>query len=223
MVSTLILICLGVFTWTHLRPAPDPTEIKAGPILEQARRAQQTQQPSSDPEAQDAQPAMTMVGPLANYMNHQGSPKVNDIETIPYKPVKSDYVGGSVVGTSSTVLHQSFGVSGTVDLPFEVPAHAYNPQLHGSFRSFVNAGGKPSSDASEGDVEFLLLNDRQFSDFVAGRPSEAVFSADAAHDQAVNANLPPTLGQPVKYHLIFRNGAPRAGKKVVEADFRVNF
>jgi hypothetical protein len=220
MVATLILIFLSVFTWTHLRPAPDPTELKAVPILEQARRAQQT---PSDPDAQDSQPAMTMVGPLANYMNHQSAPKVNAIETIPYKPVASDYVGGSVVGTTSTVLHQSFAVASTVDLPFQVPAHAYNPHFRGSFRSFVQVGGKPSSDASEGDVEFMLLNDSQFADFAAGHPSEAVFSADAAHDQAVNVNLPPTLGQAVKYHLIFRNGASRAGKKVVEADFRVDF
>ena len=217
LVSSLILIFLGVFTWSHLRKSADTTEIKAAPLIERAREAQQA---SSDSE--ESAHGVTMVGPLANYMSHQDGDLADKIETIPYKPVASDYVGGSVVGTGSTILHQSFPVANTVDLPFEVSAHAYNPKFHGSFRSFARAAGKPLSDPSAGDVEFLLLTDKQFADLLEGRPSESIFSADAAHNQEVNANLPPTMNQPAKYHLIFRNGAHDV-KKIVEADFRVDY
>jgi len=214
LTSSLILISLGVFTWNQMRKSADVAEIKAAPLIEQARKAQQTASGS-----EESDHGVVLAGPLANYMANRDTDK---IETIPYKPVASDYVGGSVVGTSSTVLQQSFPVANTVDLPFEVPAHAYNPQFHGTFRSFARAGGKPLADPAAGDVEFLLLTDQQFADFLAGRPSEAIFSADAAHNQEVNANLPPTLNQTVRYHLIFRNSA-QGVKKVVDADFRVDY
>ena len=102
----------------------------------------------------------------------------------------------------------------------EVPAHAANPQLRGSYQSFVRHGGMLSSD--DANLEFLVLNDQQYAEFVKGHGSEAVFSADEAHDQEVNTGLPPTFQQPAKYYLIFRNGL-HAPAKVVQADFRLDF
>lgn len=216
MVSSLIILFLGYFSWMHLQHSADSVELQAGPITEQAHKAAATAA-----EAQDANQPVTFVGPLANFMNHKGDAKPDAIETVTYTPTASDHVGGSVVGTSNEVLHQTFPVAGTVDLPFEVPAHAYNPQLHGSFRSFIQAGRAPTT--APGDVDFVLLNDEQFSDLLGGHPSDALFSADASHDQEVNANLPPTLDQPAKYHLIFRNTSPKIGKRVVQADFQIDF
>ena len=88
------------------------------------------------------------------------------------------------------------------------------------FRSFFQAGGKPTSD-TDADVEFHVLNDEEFSNFLNGKPSEALFSADATHNQEVNASLPPTLNHPATYHLVFLNESRK--KKVVQADFRVDF
>ena len=158
---------------------------------------------------------------MANFMSREDSDDVETIRANFYQPTASDHVGGSVVGTSNNVLHQTFTVAKTVDLSFEVPAHAYGPQLHGSFRSFIQAGGAPTT--ARGDVEFLLLNDQQYSYLLAGRPGDAMFSAAAAHDQEVNANLPPTMNNPVKYHLIFRNAEPKTGKRVVKAEFQMDF
>jgi len=222
LVGSVFILFLGYSGWMHLRHSADSVEIRAEPIKEQVRRAASAASTRSTyPDRQSADEPVTVVGPLAKFMNHKDSDEVETIQANFYQPTASDHVGGSVVGTSNNVLHQTFAVAKTVDLPFQVPAHAYSPQLHGSFRSFIQAGGAPTT--SPGDVEFLLLNDQQYSDLLAGHPSDALFSSDAAHDQEVNANLPPTLNNPVKYHLIFRNVDPKIGKRVVEAEFQIDF
>jgi hypothetical protein len=154
-------------------------------------------------------------------MQHQGAAQDETVQAPIWKPTEADHVGGSVVGTSNKVLHQTFIVAGTVDLPFEVPAHAYNAKFRGTFRSFIQAGGALTTEP--GDVDFLLMTEQQYSDLLAGHPGDALFSADATHDQEVNANLPPTLDQPKKYHVIFRNVSPKTGKKVVQAEFQLDF
>lgn len=222
MAASLITLFLGYSGWMHLRHSADSVELQAEPIKEQVRKAASTASSTSTyPEGQPADEPVKVVGPLANFMSQKDSDDVETIQANFYQPTASDHVGGSVVGTSNNVLHQTFTVAKTVDLPFEVPAHAYSPQLHGSFRSFIQAGGAPTT--APGDVEFLLLNDQQYADLLAGHPGDAMFSADAAHDQEVNANLPPTLNNPVKYHLIFRNAEPKTGKRVVKAEFQIDF
>lgn len=216
MVGSVVILFVGYSGWMHLRHATDSVEIQAGPVAEPARQAEKTYN-----QPQDSQQGVTLAGPLANYMKHHGDDQVETLQAAEWKPTASDYVGGSVVGTSNNVLHHRFAVAGIVDLPFEVPAHAYSPKLHGTFRSFIQAGGAPTT--APGDVDFLLLTDQQFSALLEGHPADAVFSADATHDQEVNANLPPTMNQPVKYHLIFRNVSPKTGKKVVQAELQMDF
>jgi hypothetical protein len=123
----------------------------------------------------------------------------------------------SPVGTSSEILHKTFRVTGTMNLPFEVPARAANPQLKGSYRSSAAQG------TGDADVEFMVLNAKQYSDFLEGHGGEAVFSADEAPAQEVNVSLPPTNDQLAKYYLVFRDNAKTPGKKVVKADFRIDF
>lgn len=215
LVSTLILIVLAVFTWSHLGHTADSMEIHAAPIMEQAKKAGTAY---SEPKGADQ--AVTLVGPLATYMSKQGPVSVEEVRAVEYKPTTSDKVGGSVVGTSMPILQDKFHVSLIVDLPFQVPPHAAMPQLHGTFRSFLPASATPTRD-TDADVEFHLLNDREYSNFLNAKPSEALFSADATHNEEVNASLPPTLNQPVTYHLVFLNESRK--KKVVQADFRLDF
>ena len=215
LVSTLILIVLAVFTWTHLRHVADPVEIHPAPIMEKAKQAGTAY---SEPQGGDQ--AVNLVGPLATYMSKQGPVSVEQVQAVEYKPTTSDKVGGSVVGTSMPILHDKFHVSLIADLPFQVPPHAAMPKLHGTFRSFIPASATPTSD-TDTDVEFHLLNDQEYSNFLNAKPSEALFSADATHDEEVNASLPPTLNQPVTYHLVFLNESRK--KKVVQADFRLDF
>lgn len=220
-VATLITLLLGYFTWIHLKHSADSVELRpeaaSRDAVEFAQRARkETEATYTAP--QSDQDSVTVAGPLANFMKG-----ISNVETVEptYQATESDHVGDSVVGTTNKVLHQTFKVAGAVDVPFEVPAHAYSPQLRGSFRSSIQAGNTPTM--APGDVEFMLLSDSQYSDLKAGRPSDSVFSADATHDQEVNANLPPTLNQPVKYHLIFRNVSPKTGTRVVQAEFEMNF
>jgi hypothetical protein len=215
LVSTLTLIGLGYFTWVHLRHSADATEIHPAAIAEQVKQAENTY---SDP--MDAAQPVGMAGPLATYMSKQGAVAVEKVKVVEYKPTTSDHVGGSVVGTSIPILHDKFHISVIVDLPFQVPPHAATPKLRGTFRSFVPVSGKPTSD-TDADLEFHVLNEQEYSSFLGAKPSEALFSADATHDEEVNASLPPTLNQPVNYHIVFVNESRK--KKVVEAEFRLEF
>jgi hypothetical protein len=217
VVMSLILVLIGSYIWIHVRREADSVEFVAGPVAKQAQEAEKTYEGGPD-----AQQSVTMAGPLASYMTQQDGAKGDAVESIEYQPTASDHVGGSVVGTSTTILQKTFGVTGTVQLPFDVPPHAYNPQLHGTFRSYLQ-GGKPESNASKADVEFLVLNDQEYNNLLKGQPSDAIFTAEAAHDQEVNANLPPTLDTPVTYHLVFRNNAGASLRKLIHADFRVDF
>ena len=212
LVISFVLILTGSFVWTHVRRSADKMSL---PV--------QTEATSTEPqyaEAQNAQKMVTVTGPLADYMAGQDGQKVETLQLAPYKAVPSDHVGGSVVGSSTPLLHQTFGIRNAVDLPFEVPAHATNPQLRGTYSS---ASKRAASKKAGDGVDLLLLNEKQFSDFLNGHAGEATFSAEDASEQEVNANLPPTFGQPQKYHLIFRNASRETGNKVVQADFRIDY
>jgi hypothetical protein len=190
--------------------------------------------PPTYAEAQEAQKLVTMTGPLADYMAHhpgasqspeaepQAESPMETLAATPVRPVASDHVGGSVAGGSLHILNRTFHVRSTVQLAFEVPAHAATPRLHGTYESFFKQAESQAAD-SDAEIEFLVLNEQQFADFVKQRSGEATFSADEAHAQEVNTSLPPTLGQPAKYHLIFRNNSRGPKRKFVQADFRMEF
>jgi len=214
MTTSLVLLGIAIYGWMHLRHTADSVELHAGPIIERAKQAETTYA------QEQGEHGVSMIGPLATYMSKQGPVAVEKVEAVAYKPVESDHVGGSVVGTSIPILHDKFHVSVIVDLPFQVPAHAATPQLRGTFRSFLPVAGKPTGD-TDSNVEFRLLNDEEFSNFLEGKPSEALFAAEATHNQEVNASLPPTLNNPAAYHMVFLNDSRK--KKVVEADFRIDF
>ncbi len=133
----------------------------------------------------------------------------------------SDRVAPSPVGTTQTVLQKTFNLKASATFPFEIPAHAAQPHLHGVFESFVGRVHGASDDTA--NIDFLILNQEQQTDSASNRASEALFTVEASHNQAVNFDLPPSLNQPVKYYLVFRNPGGSQGSKVVEASFRVDF
>ena len=194
-----------VLTWLHVPPA-------------------EKQETSTAPDDEQSEPMVTITGPLADYMLRQ---KPEHVETLqPISQSATNHGGGRIedspVGTSRAILHRTFVVAGTVDVPLELPPHAATPQLRGTYHSYLQKTGDHPGDSSS-EVEFLVLNQKQFSDFLNGRPGDALFSAEEAHDQELNVGLPPSLDEPVKYHLIFRNNAGVTSKKVVQADIRLDF
>ena len=172
-------------------------------------------------EAKQAAQAVTMVGPLAEYMGKQEGPKpsvAKEVETVTWIPTASDHVGGSVVGSTAPILRKSFTVRSAVQVAFQVPAHAASPRLCGTFRSSEIPGG-----GADAPIEVLVLSDEQYSEFVNNRAGDAIFDAEEAPAADVTARLPPTFNQPAHYHLIFRNNSRAQGKKFVKADFRMEF
>jgi len=103
MVSSLVLLAMALYGWMHLRHTADSAELQSSAILQQARQAQPTYA-----EAQDAHRTVTLAGPLANYFNRKDGTKIEVVNLSAHRPVASDHVGGSVVGTSMTVLEDKF-------------------------------------------------------------------------------------------------------------------
>jgi hypothetical protein len=123
--------------------------------------------------------------------------------------------------TTKTILEKTFDVKRSATFSFEVPAHTVQPHLHGIFQSFAGEAHGLSDDTA--NIEFLILNEQQQADLAANRPSDALFSVEASHNQSVNFDLPATMNDPVKYYLVFRNAQGSKQNKVVEANFRVEF
>ena len=137
----------------------------------------------------------------------------------PTRAVPSDHVAPSPVGTSQTVLAKTFNLRLSATFPFEIPAHAAQPHLHGIFQSFAGQTRGVSDETA--NVDFLIVNEEQQAQLANNRPSEALLSVEDSHTQAVNLDLPPSMNQPVKYFLVFRNSDK--SPKVVEANFRIDF
>jgi len=206
LVVGCILAFAGSFAWkSAVRQSPQISEQPAAP---------EAPAPPVAPEVQEAQKAVDFVGPLANLVNH---PKVETLTYVPRKTTAADHVGGSVVGSTQPVLHFTFPVINAVQMPFEVPAHAANPQLKGDYQASLKSPGRAAA-----DIELLVLNEEQYSAFLNGQNGEAAFDAGDAQNQQVNTGLPPTMDAPAKYHLVFRNNS-KAAKLQVQADFRLEF
>lgn len=126
----------------------------------------------------------------------------------------------SLAGTTQTVLQKTFDVKTSASFPFEIPAHAIRPHLHGIFQSFV--GHLHGTSDSAANIDFLILNQEQQAESASGA-GEVIFSVEASHNHAVNFDLPPSYNQPVTYYLVFRNSGGSKVVKIVEASFRVDF
>jgi hypothetical protein len=187
--------------------------------------AEKLQAVATKPATPDQAPLTTVVSPLQVLMGAATAPQSTETENKeeparPWKAHPSDHVAPSPVGTSTTIVNKTFAVTSTAKFVFEVPAHAASPQLHGTYHSSAkNSAAQPGDE--NGDVDLLLINEQQYADFLNGNPADVVYSVDSSHDQDVSLGLPATLDHPVRYYLVFRNS--HAGKKVVQADFQVDF
>jgi hypothetical protein len=170
------------------------------------------------PAASESGPNGTVVAPWVALMR---GGEQSDPERAAVKPHPLDHIAASPVGGSNSILHKTFSVGTLTKFPFEIPSHAATPHLHGTFRSFLQQAAQSTDDS--GNVDFLVLNQQQYGDLASGRQSEALFSAQATHDQEVNLGLPVSQDQPQRYYLVFRNTSREDGRKLVEANFTVDF
>ena len=221
LAASFVLELVGSYLWAH----------RTHVALHEACGQESVSLPHYAEQDQASQ-SVSVSGPLADYMSRMKAAGVETLQPISAtvlqsgsrRTVASDHVtDDSPVGTSTPLLRRTFNVARIVDLPFDLPAHASTPKLRGTYRSFVPHNGAEQAGSDDGGVEFLLLNEQQFTDLINGRPGDALFSADDASNGEVNFTMPPTFGKSAKYHLVFRNSSLSNGKRAVQADFRIDY
>jgi hypothetical protein len=205
----------GFYAWQHYRSTPS----KADDDVVSA------QSESKDPLKE---PVVKYAGPLADYVSDStpssSSSLTPDEEKTPVrgKPSPKDHIEDSPVGTSGTIIRKTFALSRVIDVPFEIPPHAIMPRFHGRLQSLERKGGEATHDESA-NVDMLLMNEKQYAEFAAGRDAEVLLIADTSHYRDIDFVLSPSGEQPVRYHLVFRNPPGGAARKLVKADFGVDF
>jgi len=215
MIFAVVAIYGGAFVLHHF---PSTTKVQTA----EAADSQPAPAPGQSTDPVDAAKAVTVVGPLADYMQDQKT-SAKDEKPLPAGPPNAkDLIVDSPVGTGGSILHKTFPVASTAKFVFEIPAHVTSPQLHGTYRSFLKQAGDASADGNS-NVEFLLMSMEQYADFARGRQADVLYFAESSHGQQVSLGLSPTFDKPAQYCLVFRNRSTDAGKKFVQADFSVDF
>jgi hypothetical protein len=202
----------GFYAWQHYRPMPSKADDDV--VAAQA-----------EPKDPTKQPFVKYAGPLADYVSDStSSSSTSDEEKTPVrgKPSPKDHIEDSPVGTSGTIIRKTFALSRVIDVPFEIPPHAIMPRFHGTIQSIERKGGAPTHDESA-NVDMLLMNEKQYAEFAAGRDSEVLLIADTTHYRDIDFVLSPSGEQTVRYHLVFRSSPSGAARKLVKADFSVDF
>ena len=67
------------------------------------------------------------------------------------------------------------------------------------------------------------MNQQQCTDFLRGRRADVVYFVESSHSQQVDIELAPTYDKAAPYCLVFRNRTTGTPKKVVQADFSVDY
>ena len=129
--------------WTHRDRVAEAVAAPAAPAVTQGTPTDQTYD-----EVRDAQQAVTLAGPLANYMARQ---KPSDIETLdpikPAQPAQAVQTAAPAIASNGRspiewetrrwapardFCTRRLELRKSCSWPFEVPAHAPNPQLRGN-------------------------------------------------------------------------------------------
>jgi hypothetical protein len=178
-----------------------------------------------DPDSPTAAAKLHAYGPLASVANDpsmQGDPAdaaSSALRSPSHPHTAMDHVVSAPSDAPKHFLHQRFALTTYQGFEFIVPAHAVYPRLHGTFKSLAN--GRSSGRAANIDV--LLLNRQEFSDFLSGENGTATFSNDASDGGEVNLALNSPISQPQSYYLIFRSASNSSRSKQVTADFTISF
>lgn len=207
-----VVLVVSWVAWTHLRRVT-----VAAFVTPEQKTADK---PPSYSAQEKAKQAVPVWGPLGELLKSDAPVNSETDQPSSRQIVASDHVGPSPVGTARVLLHRTFRVARVVNQPFDLPPHAFNPQLHGRYRAFPQ--GEEEVADEPGAVQFLLLSEEQYVNFLSGRPAEALLTADGSEEQDINFRLPPTFEQSAKYHLVFKDNSKTA-KEVVRADFRIEF
>jgi len=172
---------------------------------------------------EDLGPAETVVRPLKILKEQlQSSKPKSEAALLPQEPLLVDRPVYVDAGNPQHFLHKLFPVNNHAQFAFRVPPHQDNTRLRGTFRSFTRRDDPASSDRTA-DVDLMLLNEQEFSEFLHGQPQSVTYELDSAHNQLVDWRVPTTYKEPQTYHLVFSNPESGTAIKFVQADFTVSF
>jgi len=208
-----VLVYGVTYAWNHHQAAGKPTA---------QEHSEGTQPVDTDPTKKSF---VTVSGPLADLFQRKATQ--DGQRPTPYDPSAEVHIEESPVGTSTRILHRTFPVGRLVHVAFQIPPHAVTPRFHGTFSSYgqpdsADKRGVPSHD-QDANVDLLLMNDQQYAAFAAGHDPEVLLIADSSHYQDIHLDLPPTRDVSAKYHMVFRNSPGGTARKLVQADFTVDF
>jgi hypothetical protein len=180
-----------------LPPATPEMETKAAPPKEPGQLATETS-------------PLTMEKTLPHRLGEPESPRTT---------TQADHTDANQIPPPKHFLHEQFSVTDRRDFTFIVPPNIVNPKLQGSFRVFTKADSGANRQTAE-DIDFALMDDRQFDDFVHGRRADAAYEETATGEE-ISFSIPPTHEQERYYHVVFMTESARP--VMVDADFTVTF
>jgi hypothetical protein len=123
-----------------------------------------------------------------------------------------------------TIAQGDFAVGRPQRFSFIVPPHVLTPRLRGEFSTFARGRDGARLSDSTGGIDFMLLNEFQYQDFVRGSSTaQAMYAYNSSHQQALSLALPATLGDPVHYYVIMRKAGEEKAPVWVRADLVVDF
>jgi hypothetical protein len=204
----LVLPLLWVY-FSYIHPTPRPKVAVLRPPEQEIKAA--------TPE--DPGPIATVVSPVKTLQ--QSAQPAGDETRLPAASAMSplDHADAIAIPPSQHFLHQRFDLKDQRDFVFVVPAHMVNPKLQGTYQAFMNP--EPgATNLSAVEIDFALMDDRQFDDFVHARRADAIYEKPAA-SQTISFAIPPTHEQDRRYHLVFMTESPRPA--VVDGDFTLSF
>ena len=198
------------------------------PLWEQQVAAHPTSTDAPTPEDPDSPTAAAKLqayGPLASVANDPalrgdtGEASSSPARTVNHAHTAMDHVVSAPADAPKRFLHQRFALTAYQGFEFVVPAHATYPRLHGTFKSLANGG----SGGRTANVDILLLNPQEFSDFLNGDTGTATFANASASGGQIDLALNSPMHQAQHHYLIFRNSPGGSRTKLVTADFVISF
>jgi hypothetical protein len=228
-IGFLLLATGGYFSWRvvdgwqHQPSALGPPAAASG-----AADASSSEAQAPDPnDVTNLRPAAQVVSVFGNLISpaHAPAAQANAApipQASPRQPSAAiDHVRNPLKDPTARV-HQRFAVETYRGFLFIVPPHTIHPQLHGTFRSSIVGNGAVLTGRGA-NIQVLLLNQQEFSNFAQGHESAATFTNDPSDGGRIDWSLASPMFEAEKYYLIFRNSPNASSTKIIDADFTLAF
>lgn len=136
-----------------------------------------------------------------------------------YEPSERDRVIRRPASPPDNFLHATFPVKTYTAFEIFIPAGLISASLSGSFESFTYVAHQ----RRPAEVEVLLMDNGQFSDFVHRNAGSATYSIEPCSGQSLKWLLTSEYHRVKRYYFVFHNPDTNRQLLSVKADFTVSF